>query len=430
MGVSFYVKPSQKNPTVSVHCSVKFHGVKRFTFRIPDLTVNKKDWSKGRMKTGRGVHNSCSVQRLLDKQKTNIEEFYREYWIQKNRRPDREEIMKYITSNVELKDYFPTKKVSDILVLIKKIIDDRESGKVLNGGKLFSKTTTRNYRSNLNKLTEYCNHLKQKTITSTDIVNKEFILGFENFLTIVQELKLNTVGEGMKTLKSFLEVLYSQDVIPFNPFRKFKISPAKENTTSIALEEEELEELYQLDLSHNPTLELVRDQFVVLCWTGLRISDFKSFNDIPKDQLVININNKKTQQDSGVPIFPAAQTILDKYNGHFPRLISEQKMNDNLKIIGKMTKGLNRHIEVSYTKGGKRVKEIKKRYELLSLHVGRRTLITNLVSWGFSDRDCMLVSSHSSEKTLKIYIKNNKKNTLERMITKVKELEKNKDNHG
>jgi site-specific recombinase XerD len=430
MGVSFYVKPSQKNPTVSVHCSVKFHGVQRLTFRVPDLTVNKKDWGKGKMKTGRGVHNSCSVQRLLDKQRTNIEEFYREFWIQKNRRPDREEIHKYITSNVELKDYFPTKKVSDVLVQIKKIIDDRESGKVLNQGKLFSKTTIRNYRSNLNKLTEYCKHLNQKTISSTDIINKEFILGFENFLTIEQKLKLNTVGEGMKTLKSFLEVLYSQDVIPYNPFRKFKISPAKENTTSIALDEDELEELYHLDLSHNPTLELVRDQFVVLCWTGLRISDFKSFNDIPKDQLIININTKKTHQNSGIPIFPMAQKILDKYNGHFPRMISEQKMNDNLKIIGKMTKGLNRHIQESYTKGGERVTNDKKRYELLSLHVGRRTLITNLSSWGFSDRDLMLVSSHRTQKNLGLYIKNNSKIRLEMMIDKVKELEKNKGNHG
>lgn len=429
MGVSFYVKPSQKNQTVSVHCSVKFHGVKRLTFRVPDLTVNKKDWSKGKMKTGRGVHNTCSVQRLLDKQRTNIEEFYREFWIQKNRRPDREEIHKYITSNVELKDYFPTKKVSDVLVQIKKIIDDRESGKVLNQGKLFSKTTIRNYRSNLNRLTEYCNHLNQKTISSTDIIKKDFILGFENFLTIEQDLKLNTVGEGLKTLKSFLEVLYSQDIIPFNPFRKFKISPAKEHSTSIALDEEELEELYQLDLSHNPTLELVRDQFLVLCWTGLRISDFKSFNEIPKDQLVININTKKTHQNSGIPIFPMAQKILDKYNGHFPRLISEQKMNDNLKIIGKMTKSLNRHVEVSYTKGGKRVKEIKKRFELLSNHVGRRTMITNLVSMGFNDRECMLVSSHHTTKNLNVYVKSNTKNTLERMITKVKELEQNKDNN-
>jgi len=429
MGVSFYIKPSQQKPTGSVHCSVKFNGVERFVFRIPDLAVNKKDWGKGRMKSGRGVNNSSTVQRLLDKIKNNIEEFQREFWIHKNRRPDKEEIMKYITSNVELKDYFPTKKVSDILVQIQKIIDDRESGKILNQGKLFAKTTIRNYRSNLNKMTAYCKHLNQKTISSSDIINKEFILGFENFLTIEKKLKLNTVGEGLKTLKSFLEVLYLQDVIPYNPFCKFKISPAKEETTSIALEEEELEELYQLDLSHNPTLELVRDQFVVLCWTGLRISDFKAFNDIPKDQLVININNKKTNQDSGVPIFPMAQSILQKYNGHFPRMISEQKMNDYLKEIGKMTKGLNRHIQESYTKGGERVRNIKKRYELLSLHVGRRTLITNLVTWGFSDRDCMLVSSHRTQKNLSIYVKNNKKNRLESMITKVIELEKNKETH-
>ena len=103
---------------------------------------------------------------------------------------------------------------------------------------------------------------------------------------------------------------------------------------------------------------------------------------------------------------------------------------ESLKEIGKMTKGLNRSIQESYTKGGERVRNIKKRYELLSLHVGRRTLITNLVTWGFSDRDCMLVSSHRTQKNLSIYVKNNKKNRLESMITKVIELEKNKENHG
>ena len=101
----------------------------------------------------------------------------------------------------------------------------------------------------------------------------------------------------MKTLKSFLEILYSQDIIPFNPFRKYKIPIPREESISIALDEDEIDEMYNLDLSENKTLELVRDQFLVLCWTGLRISDFKSFNDIPKDQSVININTKKTQQN-------------------------------------------------------------------------------------------------------------------------------------
>lgn len=427
MGVSFYIKPSQKKPTVSVHCSVKFNGVERFVFRIPDLTVNKKDWGKGRMKSGRGVNNSSTVQRLLDKIKNNIEEFQREFWIQKNRRPDKEEIKKYITSNVELKDYFPTKKVSDILVLIEKIIDDRESGKLLNQGKLFKPYTIRNYKTHLNKLKEFCNNKQQKTITSTDVIKEEFIYSIENYLTINLDRHLNTVGQVMKTLKSFLEILYSKDIIPFNPFRKYKIPIPREESVTIALYEDEIDEMYNLDLSENKTLELIRDQFLVLCWTGLRISDFKSFNDIPKDQPVITINSNKTHQNSNIPIFPMTKTILEKYNGHFPKLLSEQKMNYNLKIIGKMISGLNRSVEVSYTKGGKRVKEVKKRYELLSLHVGRRSLISNLVSFGFSDRDCMLISSHRTQKNLDKYVKNTTENTLEMMIEKVKERQKNKN---
>jgi integrase len=184
-----------------------------------------------------------------------------------------------------------------------------------------------------------------------------------------------------------------------------------------------MKELFELDLNENPRLEVVLDQFLVLCWTGLRISDFKSFNDIPKDDDVITITNKKTGELAHIPIFNQTRLILNKYNGRFPKTISEQKMREYLKEIGLMIPSLKRSIEVTFTKGGVTQKEIKKRYELLSLHVARRTCATHLASINIPYHEIMLITGHKSLKNFEIYIKVNKKNVLKSMISKVSDYE-------
>ena len=77
---------------------------------------------------------------------------------------------------------------------IEKIIDNRKTGKILNQGKLFKPYTIRNYKTHLNKLKEFCTYKQQKTITSTDVIKKEFIYSIENYLTINLEKHLNTVA--------------------------------------------------------------------------------------------------------------------------------------------------------------------------------------------------------------------------------------------
>ena len=175
---------------------------------------------------------------------------------------------------------------------------------------------------------------------------------------------------------------------------------------------------------------------MILCWTGLRISDFSSFNDIPKDNDIISVTNEKTGGVAQIPLFPKAKLIFDKYEGRFPKRISEQKMRLYIKEVGQKIKGLNRSIEVTYTQGGKRKREIKKRHELLSLHTGRRTLCTFLkTSIGLSSETIMIISGHKTIRDFERYIKldktkqlNDAVNTVknwERLRNEVKENEKN-----
>jgi site-specific recombinase XerD len=242
-------------------------------------------------------------------------------------------------------------------------------------------------------------------------------------LTIVREHKLNYVSNLKKNLKAFLEVLYERDLIPFNPFKKYKISISWEKGVGLALDEEELFEMFEMDLSDSPILEETRDQFLVLAWTGLRISDYNQFNDIKKEGSIVKIFNEKTNGEVSLPMFPKLESILKKYNWRLPKLKSEKQMRLNLKKVGKRISGLNREIYIQYTKAGVPTRKIIKRWEYLNLHVGRRSMISYLANIGVNYTDIQLISGHKSLRDLERYIKNNKEKVFSDMVQKVKDRE-------
>ena len=215
-------------------------------------------------------------------------------------------------------------------------------------------------------------------------------------------------------------------ILLHNPYIKYSIKIPKEPSTSIALDKDELQHMFELDLSDNPQWDLIRDQFLVLCWTGLFISDFAQFNSFDRgDEEIITLHNEKTDAEIHIHIFPMAKRILDKYNGRFPKMVNDQTMNEEIKEIGKMVPGLNRSIQIKYTKGGVVVKEMLKRYQLLVLHCARRTLATKLVTeQGIDLKTVCLITGHKSIVTLEIYLKHNNKNALTGVIEKVRALER------
>ena len=110
-----------------------------------------------------------------------------------------------------------------------------------------------------------------------------------------------------------------------------------------------------------------------------------------------------------------SKKIFEKYNNDVPR-ISDQKINDGLKELGKMIKGLNRKIQIKYNRGGEIKTEMVPRYTMLTNHCGRRTLITTLVNLGCDYKDIMVVSSHVTLKSFETYIKKNKEGAVKSML--------------
>lgn len=85
-------------------------------------------------------------------------------------------------------------------------------------------------------------------------------------------LKVNTMGKAIKHLRIFLNDRMKRKIIPYMDISMFKTM--EEQADAIYLNTKEIETIFSLDLSGNPTLESHRDLFILGCYTGLRFSDF------------------------------------------------------------------------------------------------------------------------------------------------------------
>lgn len=423
MAVTFFIKSKTKEKS-SIGVSINFDGMERIVLTLPNLQVSPKEWDNGGMKLTRGKQENSYIQSDLNEFQNKVDRFYREFRRVNESNPTKDDIVTYLKSDTKLEDYFKPKNTILMIPMIWKTITERESGVELNNGKKFGRGTIDNYESMIRAFERFEKY-RRKGISNVEIISRDFILSYENYLTNVEGLKLNTVGDRLKNLKTFLSLYCKRGLLPHNPYIKYSIKIPKEPSTSIALDKEELKDMYELDLSDNPRKELIRDQFLVLCWTGLRISDFSQFNSFDRgDDQIITLHSKKTGSEIHIPIFPMAKRILDKYNGRFPKMVNEQTMNEEIKEIGKLVPGLNRSIQIKYTKGGVEIKEALKRYQLLVLHCARRTLATKLVTeLGIDLKTVCLITGHKSIVTLEIYLKHNNKNALAGVIEKVRALE-------
>jgi site-specific recombinase XerD len=423
MAVTFFIKSKTKEKS-SIGVSINYDGMERIVLTLPNLQVSPKEWENGGMKLTRGKQENSYIQSDLNEFQNKVDRFYREFRRINESNPTKDDIVTYLKSDTKLEDYFKPKNTILMIPMIWKTIKERMNGEELNNGKRFERGTIDNYESLIREFERFQKY-RRKGITNVEIVTREFILSFENYLTNVMNLKLNTVGDRLKNLKTFINLYTKRGILPHNPFIKYSIKIPKEKSTSIALDNDELNDMYELDLSDNPQRELIRDQFLVLCWTGLRISDFSQFNSFERgDDEIITLHNKKTGSEIHIPIFPMAKRILDKYNGRFPKMVNEQTMNEEIKEIGKLVPGLNRSIQIKYTKGGLEIKETLKRYQLLVLHCARRTLATKLVmELGIDLKTVCLITGHKSIVTLEIYLKHNNKSALTGVLEKVKALE-------
>lgn len=213
----------------------------------------------------------------------------------------------------------------------------------------------------------------------------------------------NYAGKVVDVLKQFMREAQRREFHNKTDYQGFSIK--KMRTTKIALSFDELEHLYNLDLSGNTRLEKVRDLFLIGAYTGLRFSDFTRIRpeniEAVEGKTIMTITTQKTGEVVSIPLFPIPVALLRKYDFQTPR-ISNQKMNDYLKELGQLA-GMTGKMIVTDTAGGKRNEQIMEKWEKLTTHVARRSFATNFIRL-MRPEQLMKITGHTTERQLRQYI--------------------------
>lgn len=295
---------------------------------------------------------------------------------------------------------------------IDRYVKEIESGERLNKKKvLFSLGSVKQFKTFQKIFNEFQKHSK-KTYDFGDI-DLGFHDRYTGFLTAVavtskgKAIKTkyapNTVGNHVKRLISIMraarrENLHSNTFIDHEDFNILR-----EDSEQVYLNDAEVRKLFDLDLSRDKRLELIRDVFLVGCYTLQRYGDYSKIRDANINGNYIKLTQGKTKTKVVVPIKPELMTILKRYNNNLPYTY-EQELNKKIKLIARIA-GIDHPVELTRTVGGVKKKISYGKYELITSHTARRSGCTNLHLAEVPSIDIMKISGHATEREFLKYIR-------------------------
>ncbi len=179
-----------------------------------------------------------------------------------------------------------------------------------------------------------------------------------------------------------------------------------EQSDTIALTKDEIQAIYDLDLSGDPYLDKIRDCFIAEYCTLTRYSDAARIKELNLKDSLIKIVTKKTKATVEIPYHWMLKEIIQKY-GEVPKPPVSQYYNRAIKEVVRKA-GITANEEIKVKKGGHTYTEVHPRYSLVSSHTARRSAATNMVLDGIPWDKIMPLTGHSSRETFAVYIRVNK----------------------
>jgi len=261
----------------------------------------------------------------------------------------------------------------------------------------------------------------RKAVVYIKDVNLSFKKDFEDYCSS-NDYKPNTVSRAIRFFKTVCKYAKSNGVTTHYQLDSIKAKYFKVENIYLNLSEiKKIEELDKAKIADY--LDNARDWLLISCYCGQRISDFLRFdksmiryekNEDGDLKPLIEFTQVKTDKIMSIPLDKKIIKIMEKYNGEFPRKISDQKYNDYIKKVCReagITEMVNGTRFDSNTK--KKITKMYEKCELVSSHIGRRSFATN--KYGIIPTSFLKhITGHSTEAMFLTYIgKSNKDITME-----------------
>lgn len=263
--------------------------------------------------------------------------------------------------------------------------------------------TITGYHTTLNTLINYFQSRNQSpTLESIDL---RFFDDFRNYCFHDKKFKDNYFAKLITHLKTFMKWSFDREYHNNVNFLKFRAP--EHDIEVIFLTQQELYHLYNFQFK-SEKLSKARDIFCFSCFTGLRYSDLANLQPSNFIDGQIKINVKKTRQkDLVIPLVKYAKAIIEKYQNtvHSPLpLISSQKLNAYIKEACKEA-GIDTPTRITRHSGGTMIDETYPKYNLITMHTGRKTFVSNSLMLDIPTAAIKEVTGHRTDKVFQKYVK-------------------------
>lgn len=261
----------------------------------------------------------------------------------------------------------------------------------------------------------------RKSVVYIKEVNLKFKKDFEDYC-IGHDYMPNTVARAVRFLKTVCNYAKSNGIPTHYQLDSIKAKYFK--VENIYLNLSEIKKIEELDNDKIADyLDNARDWLLISCYCGQRISDFLRFeksmiryekNEDGDMKPLIEFTQVKTDKIMSIPLDNKIIKIMEKYDGEFPRKISDQKYNNYIKKVCReagIIEMVNGTRFDPVTK--KRVTKMYEKCDLCSSHIGRRSFSSN--KYGIIPTSFLkYITGHSTEEMFLTYIgKSNKDIAME-----------------
>ena len=260
-----------------------------------------------------------------------------------------------------------------------------------------------------------------KSIVYIRDVDAKFKLNFEQYCISVGYAP-NTTARNIRFIKTFCRHAKSNGIETHYQLDSIKAKYHK--VENIYLDEKEIEAIEKIkskDLTEG--LENARDWLLISCYCGQRVSDFLRFDKSmiryeknKKGELkpLIEFTQVKTEKVMTIPLHSKIIEIMQKYDGNFPRKISDQRYNEHIKKVCELANIITPIHGTLYDHNLKeKVTKEYPKWMFVSSHIGRRSFASN--NYGkIPTSFLMYITGHSTEAMFLTYIgKSNKDIAME-----------------
>ncbi len=410
MGVSFSLaRPNQK--VSSIRAKISVNGVSIFLYTGRSVETCHWDKKKCFVKSYVGKTTTTLLIQRLKELEIDILNLLDRY---KNGKPkmtfvDFQTKLQALVDRPDKKKLLPAKAIlaapkDSLIGFIDQFVKDCEYGVRLSPKRQKLKPSSISSYKTTQRLLDKFQRQAKLTLTLKDFSQAD-IDKFSDFLIVGEELAMNTHAKSMMDLLQIIKYAVKQKRIPAAKMVELEFDTRREETDSIYLTEEQILEMLKIKDFDEPVHEVVRDVFVLGCFTGMRFSDYSSMDTTAIRNNRLEFVQKKTGGKVTLPIHPVVNTILKKYNNVLPSVPENNEFNRIIKLVGEKLPSLHVPFTKQVTYKRELTEFVGMKYTYLQTHTARRSFCSNEYLKGTDPLIIMSISGHKSHKSFMRYIK-------------------------